>query len=62
MLRVTEIGQTIVTLILLLNSFLPNPHIWVLYVAVALHAVNRAGPLLGKRVLVTGCGPIGRWR
>jgi len=27
--------------------------------AVALHAVNRAGPLLGKAVLVTGCGPIG---
>ena len=27
--------------------------------AVALHAVNRAGPLLGKSVLVTGCGPIG---
>jgi L-idonate 5-dehydrogenase len=27
--------------------------------AVALHAVSRAGPLLGKRVLVTGCGPIG---
>jgi L-idonate 5-dehydrogenase len=27
--------------------------------AVTLHAVNRAGPLLGKRVLVTGCGPIG---
>lgn len=27
--------------------------------AVALHAVNRAGPLLGKQVLVTGCGPIG---
>ena len=27
--------------------------------SVALHAVNRAGPLLGKRVLVTGCGPIG---
>ncbi len=27
--------------------------------AVALHAVNRAGPLLGKRVLITGCGPIG---
>lgn len=27
--------------------------------AVALHAVNRAGPLLGKKVLVTGCGPIG---
>jgi L-idonate 5-dehydrogenase len=27
--------------------------------AVCLHAVRRAGPMLGKRVLVTGCGPIG---
>ncbi|WEZ82026.1 zinc-binding dehydrogenase [Rhizobium sp. 32-5/1] len=27
--------------------------------AVTLHAVNRAGSLLGKKVLVTGCGPIG---
>lgn len=27
--------------------------------AVCLHAINRAGPLLGKSVLVTGCGPIG---
>ncbi|MCA0244096.1 MAG: L-idonate 5-dehydrogenase [Proteobacteria bacterium] len=27
--------------------------------SVALHAVQRAGPLLGRRVLVTGCGPIG---
>lgn len=27
--------------------------------AVTLHATKRAGPLLGKRVLVTGCGPIG---
>jgi L-idonate 5-dehydrogenase len=27
--------------------------------SVALHAVRRAGPMLGKRVLVTGCGPIG---
>lgn len=27
--------------------------------AVALHAVNRAGPLMGRKVLVTGCGPIG---
>ncbi|MER8462021.1 L-idonate 5-dehydrogenase [Mesorhizobium sp. M1396] len=27
--------------------------------AVTLHALNRAGSLLGKRVLVTGCGPIG---
>ena len=27
--------------------------------AVCLHAAKQAGPLLGKRVLVTGCGPIG---
>jgi len=27
--------------------------------AVTLHATGHAGPLLGKRVLVTGCGPIG---
>jgi L-idonate 5-dehydrogenase len=27
--------------------------------AVCLHAVNRAGSLFGKRVLITGCGPIG---
>ncbi len=27
--------------------------------AVCLHAVRRAGSLFGKRVLVTGCGPIG---
>ncbi|GHA32769.1 L-idonate 5-dehydrogenase [Devosia pacifica] len=27
--------------------------------AVTLHATRRAGDLLGKRVLVTGCGPIG---
>lgn len=27
--------------------------------AVTLHAASRAGSLLGKRVLVTGCGPIG---
>jgi len=27
--------------------------------AVCLHAVSRAGPLVGRRVLVTGCGPIG---
>jgi L-idonate 5-dehydrogenase len=27
--------------------------------AVCLHGVNRAGPMLGKRVLVTGSGPIG---
>ncbi len=38
MLRVTEIGQTIVTAILLINSLLPNPHIWVLFLTVAIHA------------------------
>jgi len=27
--------------------------------AVCLHAANQAGPLMGRRVLVTGCGPIG---
>lgn len=27
--------------------------------AVALHGVRRAGDILGKRVLITGCGPIG---
>ncbi len=27
--------------------------------SVGLHAVNRAGDLAGKRVLITGCGPIG---
>jgi L-idonate 5-dehydrogenase len=27
--------------------------------SVTLHGVSRAGPLLGKRVLVSGCGPIG---
>lgn len=38
MLRFTEVGQTIVTAILLGNSFLPEPRIWVLFVAVAMHA------------------------
>jgi len=38
MLRLTEIGQTAVTAILLANSLLPRPQIWVLFVAVALHA------------------------
>lgn len=38
MLRLTEVGQTTVTAILLINSLLPNPRIWVLFVAVALHA------------------------
>lgn len=38
MLRLTEIGQTLLTTILLLNSLLPEPLIPVLFVAVAFHA------------------------
>ncbi len=38
MLRLTEIGQTIVTAILLGNSLMPRPQIWVLFVCVGLHA------------------------
>src|SRR5215207_9455474 len=38
MLRLTEIGQTFVTLILLFNSFTPSPRVWVLYLAVAIQA------------------------
>lgn len=37
-LRLTEIGQTLATVLLLANSCLPRPHVWVLFVAVALHA------------------------
>lgn len=38
MLRLTEIGQTVTTAILLGNSLLPRPQIWVLFLCVALHA------------------------
>lgn len=38
MLRLTEIGQTAVTALLLINSLLPNPHVWLLFLAVAAHA------------------------
>lgn len=38
MLRLTEIGQTITTAILLGNALLPQPQIWILFVVVALHA------------------------
>lgn len=41
-LRATEIGQTLVTLILLANSLLERPSIPVLFVAVALHAALAA--------------------
>jgi MFS family permease len=38
MLRLTEVGQTIVTAILLANSLLPSPQIWLLFVCVGIHA------------------------
>ncbi len=38
MLRLTEVGQTIVTAILLGNALLPSPKIWVLFVCVGIHA------------------------
>lgn len=38
MLRFTEVGQTFLTAVLLVNSLLPQPMISVLFVAVALHA------------------------
>ena len=37
------------------KSLLP----WAEPLSVCLHAAHQAGPLFGKRVLVTGCGPIG---
>lgn len=37
-LRLTEIGQTITTAILLANALLPQPQVWVLFLAVGLHA------------------------
>lgn len=37
-LRITEVGQTITVIILLINAMLPNPSIWVLFLVVALHA------------------------
>lgn len=42
MLRLTEIGQSLVTAILLVNALLPSPHVWVIFVAVALHAAFAA--------------------
>lgn len=38
MLRLTEVGQTIVTAILIANALLPRPHVWLLFVCAALHA------------------------
>jgi MFS family permease len=38
MLRLTEIGQTLVTATLVFNATLPNPRVWLLFVCAALHA------------------------
>jgi MFS family permease len=38
MLRLTEIGQTLVTVTLLVNATLPKPQVWLLFVCAALHA------------------------
>jgi MFS family permease len=37
-LRFTEIGQTLVTGILLVNSLLPQPKIWIVFIVAAMHA------------------------
>jgi MFS family permease len=37
-LRLTEIGQALVTVVLLVNSLIAEPRIWVIFVAAALHA------------------------
>src|SRR5258706_10567397 len=38
MLRLTEIGQTLVTAVLVSNALLPRPQVWLLFVCAALHA------------------------
>src|SRR6267142_7281963 len=38
MLRLTEVGQTLVTAILVFNASLPRPHVLLLFVCAALHA------------------------
>lgn len=42
LLRLTEIGQMIVTTILFVNSLSASPHIWILFLAVALHGAFAA--------------------
>ena len=42
LLRLTEIGQTIVTVLLLINALLPNPQVWVLFLCASLHAAFAA--------------------
>jgi len=38
MLRLTEVGQTLVTLVLVFNATLPRPQVWLLFVCASAHA------------------------
>jgi len=38
LLRLTEIGQTVLTAVLVINSLLQRPQVWVLFVVIGLHA------------------------
>ena len=38
MLRLTEVGQTLVTTVLVVNAMLTRPHVWLLFVCAALHS------------------------
>lgn len=38
MLRLTEVGQTFVTIMLVANAFAPRPQVWALFVCASLHA------------------------
>src|SRR5689334_17504937 len=38
LLRLTEIGQTALTAILVINALLPKPQVWILFIVVAFHA------------------------
>src|SRR5436190_8434169 len=38
LLRLTEIGQTLLTAVLVINSLLPRPQVWLLFVVIGLHA------------------------
>ena len=38
MLRITEVGQTLVTALLIVNATLTHPHVWLLFACASLHA------------------------
>ena len=41
MLRLTELGHTFVTAVLVVNATLPRPQVWLLFLCAALHAGHR---------------------